>query len=84
MLFRSNFSTNPYRAQFGAPHKGVYTEVMNTQWAKYNGSLDTDTAQRVKAVRLKRNNQPFMIEVDVPALGAQIFEVDNEPETAKK
>ncbi|WP_288343014.1 1,4-alpha-glucan branching protein GlgB [uncultured Dubosiella sp.] len=79
-----NFSTNPYRAQFGAPHKGVYTEVMNTQWAKYNGSLDTDTAQRVKAVRLKRNNQPFMIEVDVPALGAQIFEVDNEPETAKK
>ena len=57
---------------------------MNTQWAKYNGSLNTDTAQRVKAVRLKRNNQPFMIEVDVPALGAQIFEVDNEPEAAKK
>lgn len=73
-----NFSTNPYKAQFGVPHKGVYTEVMNTQWAKYNGSLSHNNVQQVKALRLKRNNQPYMIEVDVPPLGAQIFEVSNE------
>lgn len=73
-----NFSTNPYNAQFGVPHKGQYKEVMNTQWAKYNGSLATNDAQSVKALRLKRNNLPFMIEVNVPPLGAQIFEVSNE------
>lgn len=71
-----NFSTNPYRMQFGVPVHGVYEEVLNSQWPRFNGTLTDVAPQRVRAVRLPRNNQPFMIEVDVPALGAQIFEVE--------
>ena len=34
-----NFSTNSYdHQQFGVPDKGVYKEVMNTQWKKYHGT----------------------------------------------
>ena len=75
-----NFSTNAYRMQFGVPVRGEYREVLNSQWARFNGSLMDDAAQKAHAVRLSRNNQPFMIEVDVPGLGAQIFEVDRPEE----
>ena len=78
-----NFSTNPYRMQFGVPVRGVYKEVMNTQWSCYNGNMTDSAAQKVHAVRLPRNNQPFMIEVNVPSLGAQIFEVERPEEDIK-
>lgn len=79
-----NFSTNPYKAQFGVPHKGIYREILNSQWSKYNGTLIDETPQAVKALRLSRNNFPYMIEINVPALGGQIFVVDNPVEKSKK
>ena len=75
-----NFSTNSYRMQFGVPVRGEYTEVLNSQWARFNGNLLDETPQVARAVRLARNNQPFMIEVDVPGFGAQIFEVERPEE----
>lgn len=61
--------------------------MLNTQWAKYNGSLDTDTPQTAWSVKVPLNHQPFLFEVTVPALGACIFEADTpapkpEPEAA--
>lgn len=79
-----NFSTNPYKAQFGVPHKGIYREILNSQWSRYNGTLIDETPQAVKALRLSRNNFPYMIEINVPALGGQIFVVDNPVEKSKK
>lgn len=82
-----NFSTNSVRQRFGVPFRGKFTEVLNTQWAKYNGSLDTDTPQTAWSVKVPLNHQPFLFEVTVPALGACIFEADTpapkpEPEAA--
>ncbi len=72
-----NFSTNGYtHQQFGVPTKGSYKEVINSQWAKYNGTKADDVAQQCHSVRLSRNKQPFMIEIDVPAFGAVIMEVE--------
>ncbi len=72
-----NFSTNGYaRQQFGVPEKGAYKEVINSQWAKYNGVLDHNNPQHCQAVRLSRNNQPYMVEIDIPAFGAVIMEVE--------
>jgi 1,4-alpha-glucan branching enzyme len=78
-----NFSTNPYRLQFGAPYKGIYTEVLNSQWPEFNGSMVDKNVQQVRAIRLPMNNQPYRIEVNLPALGAVIFKVEK-PETADK
>ena len=72
-----NFSTNGYdHQQFGVPDKGVYKEVLNTQWKKYHGTWDNETPQTCHSIRIPRHNQPFMIEVNVPALGAVVFEVE--------
>ena len=72
-----NFSTNAYdHQQFGVPTKGVYTEILNTQWDRYNGTWQNPVAQVCQSVRLERHHQPWMIEVNVPALGASIFEVE--------
>lgn len=74
-----NFSTNSYEhQQIGVPEKGEYKEVINTQWSKYNGNYEIDAPQHCRAVRLPRNNQPFMIEINVPSLGATVFEVEKE------
>ena len=71
-----NFSTNPYdHQQFGVPCMGEYHEIVNTEWPKYNGNYKDDTPQKCHAVRLSRNGKPFMIECNVPSLGATIFEV---------
>lgn len=71
-----NFSTNAYdHQQFGVPIGGQYKEVLNTEWSKYNGNYKDDTPQQCQAVRLSRNNKPFMIECNVPSLGATVFEV---------
>lgn len=74
-IFVINFSTNPYKMQFGVPCKGTYTEVLNSQWEKYGGTLP-ETPQVLKAIRLPLNNQPYRIQAEVPAFGALIFEVD--------
>lgn len=74
-IFILNFSTNPYRLQFGVPCKGSYKEVLNTQWACYNGSLNHSDPVTVKALHLPLMNQPYRIEVDVPAFGGLIFQV---------
>ena len=58
------------------PDKGVYKEVLNTQWKKYHGTWDNETPQTCHSIRIPRHNQPFMIEVNVPALGAVVFEVE--------
>lgn len=72
-----NFSTNPYdHQQFGVASMGEYKEVLNTEWSKYNGNYKDDTPQKCHAVRLSRNGKPFMIECNVPSLGATIFEVN--------
>lgn len=76
-----NFSTNGYdHQQFGVPVKGVYKEILNTQWDKYNGTWVNAKPQSCHSIRIKRHNMPFMIEVNVPALGATIFEVEKEEE----
>ena len=74
-VFIINFSTNPYKMQFGVPCKGIYKEILNSQWEKYGGTLP-ENPQNLKAVRLPVNNQPFRIQAEVPAFGAQIFEVE--------
>ncbi|MDO4465596.1 MAG: 1,4-alpha-glucan branching protein GlgB [Bacillota bacterium] len=72
-----NFSTNTYQhEQFGVISKGLYKEVLNSQWDKYNGTWKDPIPQSCQAVRLPRNNQSYMIEVSVPAFGATIFEVE--------
>ncbi|MBQ0064618.1 MAG: 1,4-alpha-glucan branching protein GlgB [Firmicutes bacterium] len=72
-----NFSTNGYEhEQFGVCSKGMYKEVLNSQWDKYNGTWINPTPQSCQAVRLPRNNKEYMIEIAVPALGATIFEVE--------
>ncbi|MBP3853290.1 MAG: alpha amylase C-terminal domain-containing protein, partial [Erysipelotrichaceae bacterium] len=73
-----NFSTNSYdHQQFGVPVMGVYKEILNSQWSKYNGNYTDDTPQTCHAVRLPRNNRPYMIQVNVPSLGAVILEVEH-------
>lgn len=78
-----NFSTNTYNLQFGAPFKGVYTEILNSQWPEFNGNMESNTPQKVRAVKLPLNNQPYRIDLNVPAFAAMIFEVDV-PEDAFK
>ena len=78
-LFVVNFSTNHYdHQQFGVPTKGTYKEVINTQWDKYNGTWINVPPQVCHSIRIPRHNQPFMIEINVPALGASIYEVEKE------
>lgn len=48
--------------------------MLNTQWAKYNGSMAGSDPQTAWSVKVPMNNQPFLFEVTVPALGACIFE----------
>lgn len=74
-VFVLNFSTNPYTLQFGVPCQGMYTEVMNTQWQKYGGRLEDANPQVLRAFHLPLMGQPWRINVQVPALGAQIFRV---------
>lgn len=72
-----NFSTNPYdNQQFGVEQGGQYREVLNTEWAKYNGNYTDDTPQKCQAVRLSRHKKPFMIQCNIPSLGASVFEVN--------
>lgn len=92
-IFIINFSTNPYTLQFGVPYKGVYKEILNTQWAKYNGTVTDETPQQPRAFKLPLNNQPYRFQVNIPAFGALIFEKEvpaeepvkaADPEAAKK
>ena len=70
-----NFSPNHYSHEvFGVLTKGTYTEVLNTEWNRYGGSVDAP-AQKCHAARVSRNNKPYMIEVDVPAFGGILLEV---------
>lgn len=72
-----NFSTNHYdHQQFGVPTKGMYKEILNTQWDIYNGTWVKPTPQTCHSIRIPRHNMPYMIEVNVPALGAAIYEVE--------
>ncbi len=76
-----NFSTNPYTQQFGVLYPGVYTEVINTQWPEYHGSMSERRPQEVRAIRLPLYNKPFRIQVEVPAFGAMMFKI-TKPEDA--
>lgn len=70
-----NFSPNAYaREVFGVLSKGMYREVLNTQWNRFGGMLE-ERAQHCHAARVTRNNKPYMIEVDVPAFGGVLLEV---------
>ncbi len=72
-----NFSTNSYEnQQIGVHIGGKYKEVLNSQWSRFNGNYKIDTPQTCQAVRLPRNNQPYMIQINVPSLGATILEVE--------
>lgn len=72
-----NFSTNPYdHQQFGVPNKGVYKEILNTQWEKYNGNLGRNDPQSCRAMKVGRHGFDHMVEINVPSLGACIFEVE--------
>lgn len=82
-VFLINFSTNSYTLQFGVPYKGVYHEVLNTQWSKYNGNLGHNDQRDFKAIRLPLNNQPYRIQALVPAFSAMILKVEK-PEEAPK
>lgn len=75
-IFILNFSTNSYHLQFGVPEKGAYTQVLNSQWSKYGGNLGTDEPANTHAMRLPFQNQPYRIEVDVPAFSALIYKVE--------
>lgn len=71
-----NFSPNHYEHEvFGVIQKGMYKEVLNTEWSCYGGTLDA-APQKCHAVRVSRNNKPYMIEVSVPALGGIMLEVE--------
>ena len=71
-----NFSPNHYEHEvFGVIQKGMYKEVLNTEWSCYGGTLDA-APQKCHAVRVSRNNKPYMIEVSVPAFGGIMLEVE--------
>ncbi len=71
-----NFSPNHYEHEvFGVIQKGMYKEVLNTEWSCYGGTLDA-APQTCHAVRVSRNNKPYMIEVSVPAFGGIMLEVE--------
>ena len=75
-VFIINFSTNPYRLQFGVPYPGTYTELLNTQWEKYGGRIPNDEIHNVRAFHLPLMHQPWRISLEVPALGALIYKVE--------
>ena len=71
-----NFSPNHYEHEvFGVIQKGMYKEVLNTEWSCYGGTLDA-APQKCHAVRVSRNNKPYMIEVSVPVFGGIMLEVE--------
>lgn len=71
-----NFSPNHYEHEvFGVIQKGMYKEVLNTEWSCYGGTLDA-APQKCHAVRVSRNSKPYMIEVSVPAFGGIMLEVE--------
>lgn len=80
-VFIINFSTNSYKLQFGVPYAGQYQEILNSQWKCYGGSLEDETPQSVRSLRLPLNNQPYRMEVSVPAFGALVFKVTKPEET---
>lgn len=82
-LFLINFSTNTYTLQFGAPFKGEYHEIMNTQWERYGGNWKDQTPRTFKAIRLPLNNQPYRIQVEVPAFSSVILKVARPEEDLK-
>ena len=71
-----NFSTNQYHLQFGVPTAGLYREVLNSQWGQYNGDWVGGIPRIAHSIKFKRNNQPYMIEVEVPAFGDIVYEVE--------
>lgn len=82
-VFILNFSTNSYKLQFGVPFGGIYRQLLNTQWKKYGGRIEDETPVNARAFHLPLMNQPWRMEVEVPALGALIYVVDR-PESDKK
>ncbi len=75
-VFLINFSTNTYTMQFGVPYGGQYELLLNSQWEKYGGKWpDEEKGSTAKAFRLPLMNQPWRIQVKVPALGAVIYRV---------
>ena len=78
-----NFSTNTVTEQFGVPGKGVYKEILNSQWQKYNGFLDHNNERSFRAVHLSRNHLPYMIQVELPPFSAVILEGDLPEQEAK-
>ncbi|WP_230267292.1 1,4-alpha-glucan branching protein GlgB [Allobaculum fili] len=74
-VFIINFSTNPYTLQFGVPFQGMYQEVINTQWSRFGGRIENEQPQVLRAFHLPLEGQPWRINVQLPALGAQIFKV---------
>ncbi|MGN1275708.1 MAG: 1,4-alpha-glucan branching protein GlgB, partial [Floccifex sp.] len=80
-----NFSTNSYvNQQFGVERKGKYKEVLNTQWNKYSGPILDANIQSCQAMKVEKHHLPYMIEIDVPALGATVFEVRHQKTIKKK
>ena len=81
-----NFSTNAYtNQQFGVERKGKYKEIINTQWHCYSGTIPNEQKQTCQAIKLEKHNMPYMIEINVPALGATIFEVRHQkPKATQK
>lgn len=74
-----NFSTNDWpTTQLGVLTKGVYHEVLNTQWACFNGSYQEEYVQTVHTVKLSRHRKPYMVQINVPALCAQVFECEKD------
>lgn len=79
-VFVINFSTNTYRLQFGVPVAGIYKELLNSQWPRYGGNMHDEIPQSVRALRLPLNNQPYRMEINVPAFAAMIFRVEKPAE----
>lgn len=82
-VFVINFSTNSYRMQFGVPCRGIYQEILNSQWPVYGGNMADSAPQSARAIRLPLMNQPWRIEINVPAFAAMIFKVTKPEETRK-
>ncbi len=71
-----NFTPNPFEAyRMGVPHKGKWTEVLNSNDPAYHGTGDAMNTT-VKADKKEWDGRDYSIEIQVPALGLLVFKRD--------
>ena len=85
MIIICNFTPVPHEGfRVGVPLPGTYTEVLNSNAAKYQGTDHLLNPKPIKADDKEWDNLEYSIEFNLPPLGITVFSVKPVKKKAKK